>query len=104
MITRFVLITLILLNFLSIALNVSIATYLTDKMVYDMDAVRNHHYKELQYYYKQGCLDGTDYPPEFRNSPTGFNVNSPVMYCDRQKDDRNNEFLESASQIGRREQ
>ncbi len=72
-------------------------------VVYDIDKVRLQYITDASYMYTAGCNFGTDYPEEFRVSQSGFNTNSPMMYCDRQMKDRWEEYIyEQASKIGRK--
>lgn len=72
-------------------------------VVYDIDKVRGTLIEEMSFMFQTGCRWGTDYPPEFRESSTGFNQNSPVNYCGEQLRGRWEDYIyEQASKVGRK--
>lgn len=58
--------------------------YISEKMVFDIDSIREDYRREMQMAYMRGCERGTDYPQEYK-MPTGFfNPNSPPSWCGEQ--------------------
>lgn len=68
--------------------------------IVNIDAVRQQYLSDAQYLFAAGCHVGIDYPAEFRKNVTGFNPNSPVMYCSEKLDSRMEYIMEQAAQIG----
>lgn len=52
--------------------------------------------------YFSGCRKGVDYPEEYRNNEGGFNVNSPVNYCNDEKDKWENYIDGKLRDVGKR--
>ena len=61
--------------------------------------VADHLYKEVRQAYFRGCLEGAEYPPEWRKSKTEFNQNSTMMYCHRAKTNKEDYFLDEAQKV-----
>lgn len=70
-------------------------------VVFDIDKIREKYLTELQYMYTAGCKTGIEYPPEYREDQTGFNLHSPVIYCDEEKEKLNDYFYDQIKNIGR---
>ena len=75
---------------LSVGLNMVLFALLTyniadtnRRMVYNMDLVRKQYLTDVEYYYMNGCLEGTDYPPDDKMPTDQYNQNSPPAWCDR---------------------
>ena len=72
-------------------------------VVYDIDRVRQNMYEEMSYMYLQGCHYGTDYPPEYRYSSSGFNVNSTVNYCHNEREGKWETYImDRISKVGKK--
>lgn len=74
-------------------------------MVWNIDAVRNRYISDAEFSFKRGCYIGTEYPPEYRNKGSGFNENSPTIYCNKEFTSKMEEyFLEQLPKLGVSEQ
>jgi len=89
-------------NFVTAALVTLLCQYMTKNVVYDMESVRAQHYEDIQTYYSLGCRDGTDYPPEWREGGSGFNNNSPMMYCNKLREEHMEAFGSSTYALGKK--
>jgi hypothetical protein len=81
MFSKFMLLILVSSNLVIMGMTILACNYVTNRQVYDMDIIRSQYEVTLKRYYMRACLDGTDYPPEWRTTPTDFNLRSPPMYC-----------------------
>lgn len=52
-----------------------------NKIVYDMDTIREQYMGDIRYAMQGACITGTDYPPEWRESTAEYNTRTPVAYC-----------------------
>ena len=75
--------------------------YVTKNQVYDMDIVRKQFETTLRGYYQRGCLDGTDYPPEWRLPTKDFNIRSVPNYCKGMLDAQDYEINKEVLSVGR---
>lgn len=69
-------------------------------VVFDIDKVRSTMYDELSYMYVTGCRAGIEYPPEYRES-SGFNLHSPVIYCDEERDKHDDYIKTVIREVGK---
>lgn len=72
------------------------------KYPFDMDLIRYQYLEDAKFYYTRGCLDGTDYPEEYRQSVPGFNVNSSTNWCNQNATDKEQVFMSGMSELGKR--
>lgn len=70
------------------------------KLVIDLDLAREQYLSTAKLMYMKGCEMGIDYPPEYRSTP-GFNINSPMNYCDRNSAHWNDFLSGQALGLGR---
>lgn len=76
--------------------------YISQHIVWDIDKVRNSHMTEVSYWYEQGCITGTKYPPDLKNiSPNDWNPNSPPSWCHQSSTLYEEDFTRSAWKLGR---
>lgn len=101
MITKFLLFILICTNLMSIGLSVAMANFVGKHIAFDMDVIRSQHETQLRSYYTMGCLDGTDYPPEWRVATTGFNEHSTPKYCENMRLLKEPEIINSMVTLGK---
>lgn len=64
-----------------------------------LHVIAKQYYMDTKRAYFRGCLEGTDYPPEWRKPKTTFNNKSPMMYCNAVKDLKDRYFLYEAQKI-----
>lgn len=94
--TKFLFIFVALTNVLLVAMVTLQSTYITERMVFDIDKVRMQCAEDIRYWYGIGCEYGVDYPQEYRNSMSGWNPNSPPAWCaesQKMHEDAINELL-----------
>lgn len=76
--------------------------YISEHIVWDIDKVRQTHMTEVSYWYEQGCITGTKYPPELQNlSPNAWNTNRPPEWCHTASSAYEEDFTRSAWKLGR---
>lgn len=89
----------------SVGINLIFTAIVTNILInapFDMDLVRTQYLEDVKFYYTRGCLDGTDYPPEYRLPTPGFNENSTTNWCNNNAVDKEQSFMGSMSYLGRR--
>ncbi len=73
-------------------------------VVFDVDLMRKELSTEMDFMYMQGCTNGTNYPEEYRDVD-GFNTNSPLNWCGKEKTKTWDEYItEKTFYIGRKSQ
>lgn len=87
-------------NLLLVVLTSMLGEYILRHMVYDLDTVRADALKSIEYYYHDACMEGTDYPPEYRVTDSGWNPNSTTSWCHAKVQDRHNKFMEEIKRFG----
>jgi hypothetical protein len=93
--------TIIIGNLVTINLTVLMCNYVTKNMVYDMDIIRSQYEITLKRQFVNACLQGTDYPPEWRLSTTDFNTHSTPNYCQSLLQMQEPEILKEVIGLGR---
>jgi len=77
---------------------------LKNTIIYDLDQARYEYVSDILYYYQKGCLDGTEYPPEWANqSVGGWDARSPVTYCNNEREHLREHAWEKAAELGKRD-
>lgn len=104
MFTRTILLLLFASNILSVGLTMLLCDHITKNLVFDLDLVRQKHMEQMKYYYMRGCIEGTDYPPEYRKPTANFNEHSVPIYCKELQDGYEDDFMRSVINIGRKNQ
>lgn len=100
MLTRILLLVLLATNFFTAGLTFLLVDFITKNIVYDMDQARRQHFEDIKYYYMRGCVEGTDYPPEYRLPTSNFNEHSVPIYCGQLRDGYENDFTRSMFELG----
>ena len=101
MFTRFMLLILVTSNLIIIGLTILACQYVARNQVYDMELIRSQYAHSVKRYYQRGCLDGTDYPPEWRKPTTDFNIRSVPRYCDGMLEVQQFEIEKDITSLGR---
>ena len=99
--TRFAVWFIFATNLILIAMVTIQTVYISEHIVWDIDKVRNSHVHEIEYWYGQGCIRGTNYPPEFKMPSSDFNPNSPPSWCGDQGHAWEDDWARSAWKLGR---
>jgi hypothetical protein len=90
---------------LSLGINLlltSIVVQILLNIPYNMDQIRNDYLKDVKMFYQRGCVDGTFYPQEFKEQNIGWNENSPVNWCQKEKDAMEDIFGSTLYKLGRK--
>lgn len=97
-----ILTVLLFLNLCAVKNLTDAAKEMKESTVYDIDLVRTTMLSDLQYAYSEGCRTGVDYPPEYREDQTGFNANSPTIWCGQKQEDLREWMLNQVFKAGRK--
>lgn len=103
MIRTTTLILLFTLNLLQLVQNIYLVDYITNKNVWDIDAIRNTYSHNLYYFYFQGCKAGTERPLDADpKQESGFDVNSVTNYCYKRREEMSAEVLHEIANFQRK--
>lgn len=94
---------------ISIAISIAVTVQLTrvalklgDITVYDIDVVRAEFLQEVQFAFMTGCRKAVNmYAP--RHALQTYDANSPMAYCDEQREVSMEYWMEQVGKLGRKE-
>lgn len=86
---------------MTIGLMVVAANYVSKHVAFDMDIIRSQHEVEIKRYFTVGCLEGTEYPDEYKKPTSGFNTHSQPMYCEELRAKKEQEMINSMVTLGK---
>lgn len=90
----------------SVAINLILTAIVVNSVMrypYNIDLIRVQYLEDAKMYYTRGCLDGTDYPPEYRLPTPGYNENSTVNWCNNSATEREQLFMGGMYNLGKRD-
>ena len=71
-----------LANMIFIVVMHSQVNRITDSVTFDIDQAREQFHNETRSLYVRGCMEGTNYPPEWKTEVGIFNKHSSDFYCE----------------------
>lgn len=80
--TNLVLFLLLACNLFILSIIDSHMSSIEANVLFDIDKARNTFYTESRFMFMRGCLQGTEYPEDWRKSQNEFNGHSTSAYCD----------------------
>lgn len=84
------------LNVISIGMNTVILSYMTDKMVWDLDRLRNDYLDNAKRYVYYGCTEGTDYVAPVDGNGPGISA-----FCQERVERSLNMIMSDLSDVAR---
>lgn len=99
LLTDLLLITLLTLNIFLTMFSFAMVSKVNNKMVFDMDKIRYKYMNDVRYYYRSGCLDGTEYPEEYRKNR--FGSKNPMNWCGDNVEDMQQNFENDLFKLGK---
>ncbi len=71
------------------------------RVPFDMEDVRKDFRVQVRSFIMRACIDGTEYPPEYRqNNSVGWNEHSPNMFCEEVREQLNLSIERSSKTLG----
>lgn len=95
---NFLTVIMLMFNMILTIYTFGLVSDINGKIVYNMDKVRHKYMKDVEFYYRRGCLDGIDYPQEYRADV--FNKNSPTIWCGKKLKHQQRNFKDDLYELG----